>query len=164
VKEWDDVHQFGVGHACTNISVAFFVTCSYCVLRDWVMYHSWRIWEVYVGDGSVGIVVSVTPRPRFTHGTHWAGGWVDPRTGPDTVARGKILLPLPGIEPQSPGRAVRTHALYTDWATPSPLTWIGYVFITALPCLGLYRPASCKLTRGPVVCVYKTAVSVLELG
>jgi hypothetical protein len=40
--------------------------------------------------------VSVTPRPRFTPGdrtpgTHWTGGWVGPRAGLDTPARGKIL-------------------------------------------------------------------------
>jgi hypothetical protein len=36
-----------------------------------------------------GWVVSVTPRLRFTPGertpgTHWTGGWVDPRAGLDT--------------------------------------------------------------------------------
>jgi hypothetical protein len=43
-----------------------------------------------------GWVVSVTPRPRFspgerTPGTHWTGGWVGPRAGLGTEARGKIL-------------------------------------------------------------------------
>jgi hypothetical protein len=52
-------------------------------------------------------VVSVTPRPRFTPGertpgTHCTGGWVGPRAGLDTEARGKILSSLPGIEPRSP--------------------------------------------------------------
>jgi hypothetical protein len=41
-------------------------------------------------------VVSVTPRPCFTPGestpgTHWTGGWVGPRVGLDTEARGKAL-------------------------------------------------------------------------
>jgi hypothetical protein len=44
--------------------------------------------------------------------THWMGGWVGPRAGPDTEARGKILLPLPGIEPLSPGRPVSSQTLY----------------------------------------------------
>jgi hypothetical protein len=39
--------------------------------------------------------------------THWTGGWVGPRAGLDTEARGDIPLPLPGIEPRSPGRPVR---------------------------------------------------------
>jgi hypothetical protein len=29
-----------------------------------------------------------------TPGTHWTGGWVGPRAGLDTEARGKILCPL----------------------------------------------------------------------
>jgi hypothetical protein len=36
-------------------------------------------------------------------GTHCTGGWVGPRAGLDTEARGKILSLLPGIEPRSPG-------------------------------------------------------------
>jgi hypothetical protein len=43
-----------------------------------------------------GYVVSVTPRPRFTPGertpgTHCTGGWVGPRAGLDTEARGKVF-------------------------------------------------------------------------
>jgi hypothetical protein len=65
----------------------------------------------------MGLVVSVTPRPRFTPrertpGTHCTGGWVGPRAGLDTEATGKILLPLPGIEPRSPGRPVRSQTPY----------------------------------------------------
>jgi hypothetical protein len=44
----------------------------------------------------MGLVVSVTPRPRFTPGertpdAHWVGGWVGFRTDVDTEAEGKIL-------------------------------------------------------------------------
>jgi hypothetical protein len=68
----------------------------------------------------MGWVVSVTPRPRFspgerTPGTHCTGDWVGPREVPDTEARGKILSPLPGTEPRSPGRPARSQILY--WAT-----------------------------------------------
>jgi hypothetical protein len=35
-----------------------------------------------------------------------------PRPGMDTEATGKILSPLPGIEPRSPGRPVRSQTLY----------------------------------------------------
>jgi hypothetical protein len=64
-----------------------------------------------------GWVVSVTPWPRFipgerTPGTHCTGGWVGPRAGLDTEVRGKILSTLPGIEPRSPGRPVRSQTLY----------------------------------------------------
>jgi hypothetical protein len=37
---------------------------------------------------------------------------VSPRAGLDTEARGKILSPLLGIEPRSPGRPARTQTLY----------------------------------------------------
>jgi hypothetical protein len=62
-------------------------------------------------------MVRVTPQPRFTPGertpgTHCTGGWVDPRAGLDREATGKILSPLPGIEPRSPGRPVRSQTLY----------------------------------------------------
>jgi hypothetical protein len=50
---------------------------------------------------------------EWTPGTHWSGGWVGPRAGLDTDARGEILLPLPGIEPRSPGRPVRSQT-HTD--------------------------------------------------
>jgi hypothetical protein len=51
------------------------------------------------------------PRER-TPGTHCTGGWVSPKAGLDTEARGKILSPLPGIEPRSPGGPVRCQTLY----------------------------------------------------
>jgi hypothetical protein len=67
----------------------------------------WRLGERYSSysfltsalDG--GWVVSVTSRPRFTPGertpgTHCTGGWVGPRAGLDTQARGKILCPCRG--------------------------------------------------------------------
>jgi hypothetical protein len=45
-------------------------------------------------------------------GNHCTGCWVGPRAGLDTEDRGKILSPLPGIEPRSPGRPVRSQTLY----------------------------------------------------
>jgi hypothetical protein len=62
-------------------------------------------------------VVSIIPLPRFrpgerVSGTHCTGGWVGPRAGLDTEATGKILSPLPGIEPRSPGRPARSQTLY----------------------------------------------------
>jgi hypothetical protein len=51
-----------------------------------------------------GLVVNITPRPRFTPGertpgTHCIGGWVGPRADLDTEARGKILCPCRGSIP-----------------------------------------------------------------
>jgi hypothetical protein len=56
------------------------------------------------------------PWPRFspgerTPGTHCTGAWVGPRAGLDTEARETILLPLPGIEPQSPGHPAHGQTL-----------------------------------------------------
>jgi hypothetical protein len=51
------------------------------------------------------------PRVK-TPGTHCTGGWVGSRAGLDTEVRRKILSPLPGIEPRSPGRPVRSQTLH----------------------------------------------------
>jgi hypothetical protein len=59
-------------------------------------------------------------REAPTPGTHWTGGWVGPSASLDTEARGKILSPLPGIEPRSPGCLARSQTLY--WLSyPAPL-------------------------------------------
>jgi hypothetical protein len=42
-----------------------------------------------------------------TPGTHCTEGWVWPRAGLDTEARGNIVSPLPGIDPRSPSRPTR---------------------------------------------------------
>jgi hypothetical protein len=72
----------------------------------------------------MGWVVSVTPWPRFrprkrTPLSHWTGGWVGPRAGLDTEFRGKILLPLPGIEPRSSGFDRWTYTI-----SRAAVTWI----------------------------------------
>jgi hypothetical protein len=63
-----------------------------------------------------GWVVSVTPRPRFTLGTYWIGGWVGSRAGLDAKARRKILCPCRG---SNPSRPVRSQTIY--WSTPVPI-------------------------------------------
>jgi hypothetical protein len=78
-----------------------------------------------------GWVVSVTPRPRINPGertpcTHCTGGWVGLRTGVDTY-RGKVLLPLPGIEPPSPGR-LRSQTLY--WLSYPGSLLVAYKAVT----------------------------------
>jgi hypothetical protein len=45
-------------------------------------------------------------------GTHSTGGLVGPRTGLDIEAAGKVISPLPGIEPRSPGHPARSQTLY----------------------------------------------------
>jgi hypothetical protein len=64
-------------------------------------------------------VVSVTPRPRFdpgewTLGTHFTGGWVGPRAGLDTEARGKILCVCRGSNLDRPVvQPVARHYMYS---------------------------------------------------
>jgi hypothetical protein len=55
---------------------------------------------------------ALLPPGKGPPGTHCTGGWVGPRAGLDTEARGKILSPLPGIEPRSPGLPARSQTLY----------------------------------------------------
>jgi hypothetical protein len=86
---------------------------------------------------------SVTPRPRFspgerTPGTYCTGGWVGPRAGLDTEAKGKILSPLPWIESRSPGRAARSQTLYC----------LSYVFKTLFIVI-LIPSQKCRNWSGP---------------
>jgi hypothetical protein len=84
----------------------------------WIHFTSLHLVLLILGLGTRwGWVVSVTPRPRFTPGertpgTHCTGDCVGPRAGLDTEVRGKILSPLPGIDPRSPGRPARSQTLY----------------------------------------------------
>jgi hypothetical protein len=107
------------------------------------------------------------PRPRFrilemTLGTHCTGGWVGPM---DTEARGKILSPLPGIEPrpvvrtsQVPGmRAQIFHASYEKFNRLNlkilPLSDLHETSGRASPGLYSREPTSIVYTR-----LYSTAL------
>jgi hypothetical protein len=48
---------------------------------------------------------------RFTTGTHWIGGWVDPRASLDDVEKKKFLT-FPGLELRQLGRPARSQSLY----------------------------------------------------
>jgi hypothetical protein len=52
------------------------------------------------------------PPGEKTPGTHCTGRWVGPRAGLDTRGYRKNSLPLPEIEPRSPGRPVRSQTLH----------------------------------------------------
>jgi hypothetical protein len=56
------------------------------------------------------------PPEKRAPGTHWIGGWVGPRTGPDDVEKRKFLT-LPGLELR---RLCRPASHYTDCAIPAP--------------------------------------------
>jgi hypothetical protein len=46
---------------------------------------------------------------RFNPGTHWIGGWVDPRPGLDDVEK-RQLLTLPELELRPLGRPARSQS------------------------------------------------------
>jgi hypothetical protein len=73
-------------------------------------------------------MVSFTPRPLYPRerapGTHWIGGWVNPRVGLDDVEK-RNFLTLPGLELRPLGRPARSQLPYrlrylgSDIATPN---------------------------------------------
>jgi hypothetical protein len=62
------------------------------------------------GEWSASRPSRFTPKERAT-GTHWIGGWVDPRAGLDYVEKRKFLI-LPGLELRHIGRLARSQSLY----------------------------------------------------
>jgi hypothetical protein len=62
------------------------------------------------GEWSASRPGRFTPRERAP-GTHWIGGWVDPRAGVDDVEKRKFFT-LPGLELQPLGRPARSQSLY----------------------------------------------------
>jgi hypothetical protein len=54
---------------------------------------------------------SASSSGRFTPGTYWIGGWVDPRAGLDNAEKRKFLT-LPGLELRPLGRPARSQSLY----------------------------------------------------
>jgi hypothetical protein len=53
------------------------------------------------GEWSASCPGSLTPRERF-RGTHWTGGWVDPRAVLDAVVKRKIPSPRQELNPRAP--------------------------------------------------------------
>jgi hypothetical protein len=108
----------------------------------------------------MGWVVSITPRPRFTPGErtpgpHCTGGWVGPRAGLDTEARGKIVCPCRGSNPDRPVvQPVVRH--YTDWANPAPDI---YVCVCVCVCVWVWSPGGMTLRRESRITHTKTCPS-----
>jgi hypothetical protein len=59
---------------------------------------------------------------RFTPGTHFIGGLVDPRAGLDDMEKWKFLT-LPGLELPLPLVVQPVASRYTDWAIPAPSSY-----------------------------------------
>jgi hypothetical protein len=62
-------------------------------------------------------VVSFTPWPLYlrgsSSGTHWIGGWVNPRAGLDDLQKRKFLT-LAGLQLRPPSRSARSQSLYEN--------------------------------------------------
>jgi hypothetical protein len=69
------------------------------------------------GEWSVSRPGRFTPGER-TPGTHWIGGWVDPRAHLDNLEERKYLI-LTALELRPLGRQP-VASRYTDYATPAP--------------------------------------------
>jgi hypothetical protein len=61
------------------------------------------------GEWSASLPGRALPPVKGPPGTHCTGGWVGPRAGLDTEARGKNPLLPAGIEPRSPGCPARSQ-------------------------------------------------------
>jgi hypothetical protein len=73
--------------------------------------------HIFLTSALAGGECSASRPGRFTPGerapgTHWMGGWVDPRAGLDDVEKRKFLT-LPGLEPRSLGRPARSQSLHS---------------------------------------------------
>jgi hypothetical protein len=65
----------------------------------------------FLTSALVGDEWSASRPGRFTAGTHWIGGWVDPRAGLDDVEKRQFLA-LPGLELRTLRRPARSQSLY----------------------------------------------------
>jgi hypothetical protein len=72
-----------------------------------VQIHIFLISALAGGEWSASRPGHCTPGERVS-GTHWIGGWVDPRASLDDVEKRKFLI-LPGLEIRPLGRAARSQ-------------------------------------------------------
>jgi hypothetical protein len=71
--------------------------------------HSFLTSALVGGEWSASRPGRFTPGERAC-GTHWIGGWVEPKVGMDDVERRKFLT-LPGLELRLLGRPARRQSL-----------------------------------------------------
>jgi hypothetical protein len=78
-----------------------------------------HVWiHIFLTSALVGGEWSATRHCRFTPGTHFIGGWVDPRAGLDDMEKWKFFTLL-GLEFPSPIVVQPIASRYTDWAIPA---------------------------------------------
>jgi hypothetical protein len=67
-------------------------------------------WYLFGGEWSASRPGRFTPGEKAP-GTHWIGGWVDPRSGLDNVEKRKFLT-IQGLELRPLGQPARSQSLY----------------------------------------------------
>jgi hypothetical protein len=70
--------------------------------------------SIFLTSALVGGEWSASRPGRFTPGTHWIGGWVDPRAGLEDVEKRKFLT-LSGLELRPLDRPARIASCYTSF-------------------------------------------------
>jgi hypothetical protein len=81
--------------------------------------YSFSTWALDGGEWSASRPGRAFIPGERTSGTHYTGGWVGPRAGLDTEARGKIICTRRGSNPDRPiVQPIVKH--YTAWANPAP--------------------------------------------
>jgi hypothetical protein len=79
------------------------------------------------GEWSASRPCRFTPGERAS-GTHWIGGWVDPRAGLDDVEKRKFFT-LPGLELRPLSRQDRSQSLYRLCYPSSIFCLVSYLMI-----------------------------------
>jgi hypothetical protein len=91
--------------------------------------------HIFLTSALAGGVWSASHPGRFTPGegapgTHWIGGWVDPRTGLDDVENRKYFT-LPGLEIRPLG-CQPVASCYTDYAIPAPHNFCTFIIFPSV--------------------------------
>jgi hypothetical protein len=99
--------------------------------------------HIFLTSALAGSEGSASHPGRFTPGTHWIGGWVDPRAGMDDVEKREFST-LPGLELQPLGRSARSQSLYrlrfSHYSDGLRAARPGFDSTASTPALGLTEP------------------------
>jgi hypothetical protein len=80
--------------------------------------------HIFLTSALVGSGWSASRPCHYTPGTHFIGGWVDPRAGLDDMEKWKFFT-LSGLEVPLPLVVQPVASRYTDWAIPAHIfNWL----------------------------------------
>jgi hypothetical protein len=93
-------------------------------------YRGVDVWiHIFLTSALVGGEWSASRPCPFTPGTHFIGGWVDPRAGLDDMEKWKFFT-LQGLELPLPLVVQPVASRYTDWAIPAYYTDMKNAYIS----------------------------------